>query len=81
MHLPAYWWLLAIAVVGQGGMLAWICLGRLLGKAVQPLSRGVRATLYVAGVGGFAYGVVQSDPVFCLGQACLLIIYFKTGNS
>ncbi|WP_419788306.1 hypothetical protein [Pseudodesulfovibrio sp.] len=26
---------------------------------------------------GLAYGVVQSDPVFVVGQVCLMIFYYR----
>ena len=33
--------------------------------------------LCVSGAAGLAYGAAQSDPLFFLGQACLLFIYYR----
>ena len=83
MQLPAYWWLLALAAVVQGGFFLRLGVLRLRSKAVQPLSRPGMILLGASGAAGLAYGVVQSDPVFFLGQACLLAIYYqmKRGNN
>jgi hypothetical protein len=76
MRLPAYWWLLALAVGGQGFFLIRFCVLRGLGKGVQPLSRPAAVLLTISGLAGLAYGVVQRDPLFVVGQACLLILYY-----
>lgn len=76
MLLPAYWWLLAVAVGIQGVFLVRFCILRGLGKGVQPLSRPVSLLLAVSGLAGLAYGVVQRAPLFVVGQACLLILYY-----
>ena len=83
MQLPAYWWLLALAVLIQGGFFLRLGVLRLRSKAVQPLSRPGMILLGASGAAGLAYGAVQSDPVFFLGQACLLVIYYqmKRGNN
>lgn len=77
MSLPAYWWLLALVVVAQGAFFARICILRMRGKGVQPLARPVQAVLAASGLAGLAYGAVQADPLFFLGQACLLVLYYR----
>lgn len=77
MQLPAYWWLLALTVLVQGGFFLRLGVLRLRGKTVQPLSRPGAILLGASGAAGLAYGVVQSDPLFFLGQACLLVVYFQ----
>lgn len=76
MRLPAYWWLLALAVGGQGFFLIRFCILRGLGKGVQPLARPASVLLAASGLTGLAYGLVQRDPLFVAGQACLLILYY-----
>ncbi|BDQ33087.1 hypothetical protein JCM14722_06290 [Pseudodesulfovibrio portus] len=76
MRLPAYWWLLVLVVGGQGFFLIRFCVLRGLGKGVQPLSRPASGLLALSGLAGLAYGVVQRDPLFVVGQACLLILYY-----
>lgn len=77
MRLPAYWWLLAMAVLGQGGFFVRRAVRRLRRSRGGPPGRSETAVLAASGLAGLAYGVVQSDPVFVIGQACLLIIYHR----
>jgi len=76
MTLPAHWWLLALVVVIQGLFFVRIIVLRMRGKGVQPLARPPQAALAASGLAGLAYGFVQRDPLFFLGQACLLILYY-----
>lgn len=41
------------------------------------MARLVAMVLYASGAAGLAYGVVQRDPLFFVGQVCLLAIYFR----
>ena len=75
MRLPAYWWLLAVVGI-QGIFLVRFCVLRGLGKGVQPLSRPASILLAVSGLAGLAFGAVQRDPLFVVGQTCLLILYY-----
>ena len=77
MTLPDHWWLLALVVVVQGLYFARIMILRTRGKGVQPLARPALAALALSGLAGLAYGFLQRDPLFCLGQACLLILYYR----
>ncbi|MGE4421100.1 MAG: lipid A biosynthesis domain-containing protein [Pseudodesulfovibrio sp.] len=77
MTLPDHWWLLALVVVVQGLFFARIVILRMRGKGVQPLARSAQAALAVSGLAGLAYGFVQRDPLFFLGQACLLALYYR----
>lgn len=76
MALPDHWWLLALVVVVQGLFFVRIAILRTRGKGVQPLARPALAALAVSGLAGLAYGVVQRDPLFFIGQACLLALYY-----
>ncbi len=76
MVLPAYWWLLALVVIIQGLFFVRIIVLRCRRKGVQPLARPVLLLLGVSGAAGLTYGIVQRDPLFVLGQTCLLIIYY-----
>ncbi len=75
MVLPAYWWLLALVIVFQGAFFIRIGVLRMHRKKVQPLARPATAMLFASGAAGLVYGLVQSDPLFFLGQTCLLFIY------
>jgi len=77
MQLPAYWWLLALVIFVQGAFFIRICGVRMKRKGVQPLARPTAVMLYASGGAGLAYAVVQRDPLFFLGQACLLAIYYR----
>ena len=77
MRLPAYWWLLGLALAGQGGFFIRRGMLRLRRISGEPLGRSETAVLAASGVAGLAYGIVQSDPVFVVGQLCLLIIYYR----
>jgi hypothetical protein len=77
MTPPDHWWLLALAVVVQGSFFARIAILRMRGKGVQPLARPAQAALAVSGLAGLAYGFVQRDPLFFVGQVCLLILYYR----
>ncbi|MCJ2164232.1 lipid A biosynthesis domain-containing protein [Pseudodesulfovibrio sp. S3] len=76
MALPAYWWLLAMVLAVQGFFFLRIAILRMRGKGVQPLTRPGLVALCVSGAAGLLYGAVQHDPVFVVGQACLLILYY-----
>ena len=77
MQLPAYWWLLALSILIQGAFFVRFSVVRLRRKDVQPLARTEAGMLYVSGGAGLAYGLAQSDPLFFLGQSCLLILYYR----
>ncbi|WFS61291.1 lipid A biosynthesis domain-containing protein [Pseudodesulfovibrio thermohalotolerans] len=77
MSLPEYWWLLFLATVVQGLFFVRILVLRMRGKKVYSLSRPARAALAVSGLAGLAYGWFQRDPLFFLGQVCLLILYYR----
>jgi len=77
MTLPAYWWLLALLIVFQGAFFMRIGVLRMRGKDVQPLARPAVIMLFTSGVAGLGYGFVQRDPLFVLGQTCLLFIYYS----
>ena len=76
MVLPAYWWLLACVVIIQGLFFARITIVRYRRKGVQPLACPMLLLLGASGAAGLTYGIVQRDPLFFLGQTCLLIIYY-----
>jgi len=83
MQLPAYWWLLALVVLVQGAFFVRIVVLRMRRKGVQPLARPAAGMLVASCMAGLVYGIVQCDPLFCLGQVCLLIIYYllqRQGN-
>ena len=77
MVLPAYWWLLALVVVVQGGFLLAMTILRRRGKGVQPWALPVTVALGLSVTAGLAYAVVQRDPLFFVGQGCLLILYYR----
>lgn len=82
MTLPAYWWLLALAIIIQGAFFIRIGVLRMRGKDVQPLARPAQGVLFASVAAGLAYGVVQRDPLFFVGQLCLLFIYYRlSGNN
>lgn len=78
MQLPAYWWLLALVILVQGAFFVRFCIVRMRRKGVQPLARPMAIALYGSCAAGFAYAIAQSDPLFFLGQACLLVMYYRT---
>ncbi|MFH1912725.1 MAG: lipid A biosynthesis domain-containing protein [Pseudomonadota bacterium] len=80
MTLPAYWWLLALPVVIQGAFFARFAVVRWRGKALQPLSGRAALALYASVAAGIVYGVVQRDPLFVVGQGCLLIVFYRMQN-
>jgi len=75
MRLPAYWWLLALAVIPQAVFFLRTAILRMRRKGVQPLARPALATMVGGVVAGVTYGVLQRDPLFVLGQLCLLAFY------
>lgn len=77
MSLPEYWWLLFLVAAVQGLFFARIMVLRMRGKEVYSLSRPAQAALAVSGLAGLAYGWLQRDPLFFLGQVCLLILYYR----
>ena len=77
MTLPAYGWLLALVVVVQALFFLKLIVVRMRGKGVQPLARPVLALLCLSWAAGLFYGVVQRDPLFFIGQACLFILYYQ----
>lgn len=77
MQVPAYWWLLALSIIGQGAFFVRFCIVRMRRKDVQPLTRPAAGVLFVSGAAGLAYGAAQRDPLFFLGQLCLLALYFR----
>lgn len=76
MRLPAYWWLLALAVIPQAIFFLRTAILRMRRKGVQPLARPAMIALVGGVVAGVAYGVMQRDPLFVLGQICLLALYY-----
>lgn len=76
MQPPAYWWLLALTVLIQGAFFVRFFAGRLRRKGVQPVTRLGACMLAVSCAAGLAYGAVQRDPLFVLGQVCLLPVYY-----
>lgn len=81
MQLPAYWWLLALVIIVQGAFFVRFYIVRMRRKEVQPLARPAVLLQYGSGAAGLAYGVAQSDPLFFLGQLCLLIVYYRMQRS
>jgi lipid-A-disaccharide synthase-like uncharacterized protein len=81
MHLPAYWWLLALPVVVQGAFFVRLAVVRLLGRGVCSLSRRGIILLLASGAAGLAYGIVQRDPLFVVGQGCLMLVYYRLRKS
>jgi len=77
MQLPAYWWLLALVILIQGGFFVRICSIRMRRNRIQRMARPAAAILYASGGAGLAYAVVQRDPLFFVGQLCLLAIYYR----
>ncbi len=77
MKLPAYWWLLALVIVIQGAFFVQFYIVRMRRKEVQPLARPKALLLYASGAAGLAYAIAQSDPLFFLGQTCLLAVYYR----
>ena len=68
---------MALSIVFQGAFFVRFCIVRMRRKEVQPVARLVAMALFVSGAAGLAYGVAQRDPLFFLGQICLLIIYYR----
>ncbi len=77
MQLPAYWWLLALTTLIQGAFFVGLYIVRMRRKEVRPPSRKTMGLLFGAGGAGLVYGVVQSDPLFFVGQGCLLLMYYR----
>jgi len=77
MALPAYWWLLALLIIFQGAFFLRIGVLRIRRKEVQRLAHPVAVILFTSGAAGLVYGIVQRDPLFFIGQACLLFIYYS----
>ena len=77
MKLPAYWWLLALVILIQGAFFIRFYIVRMRQKEVHSLARSKALLLYASGAAGLAYGIAQSDPLFFLGQACLLVVYYR----
>lgn len=75
MVFPRFWWLLLLATLGQGLFLAVRGVLLLRGKRVQENPFPLFGFLAVGAGAGLAYGAVQSDPVFLLGQACIIILF------
>lgn len=76
--LPEFWWLLALALVPQLIFLG--CLGARKARGREVANASMPAwtviMLSVGAVIGCLYGLMQSDWVFLLGQACVLVIAF-----
>ncbi|WP_018123471.1 hypothetical protein [Desulfovibrio oxyclinae] len=76
MALPAYWWLLLPAVLGQ-------CAFFLLSGALRPGEKTLQGgpwlltVLAASLLSGLAYGAVQSDPVFIAAQCFLAATVFR----
>ncbi len=77
MQLPAFWWLLALTVCVQGGFFVRFCIVRIRRKEVQPVARSAAAVLFSSALAGLAYAVMQRDPLFFLGQGCLIVFYYR----
>lgn len=69
MALPEYWWLLALACLGQG--LYFLRPAAFRRRAPRPPSWAL-AGACCGGLAGLAYGLVQSDPLLLAGQAVVL---------
>lgn len=67
---PRYWWLLALACAGQG---LFFLRPAVLHGAKSPHPAWAVAGLAGGGLAGLAFGWVQSDAVFLLGQAAALL--------
>lgn len=72
---PPYWWLAALACLGQGlwGLLLIVARwrrGRVAHAARSPFYR----TFLAGGCCGLVYGVLQHDAVLVLGQGCALVM-------
>jgi len=76
MALPAYWWLLALLIIIQGAFFMRTGILRMRRKEVQTLARPAAIMLFASGATGLVYGLVQRDPLFFLGQVCLLFMYY-----
>lgn len=76
--LPDYWWLLVLALAPQLAFLAVLAISRGSGTrtnaARAPVPGWSVALLCIGVLVGIAYGVVQHDAVFVLGQACVAVI-------
>lgn len=74
MEFPRFWWMLALATLGQGIFFAIFSVVRWRGNGVQNIPRPALPIFAGGACAGLAYGMAQSDPVFIGGQLCMIII-------
>lgn len=76
MTLPDYWWLLTVAVIGQGVFFILAGTLRRRKKALQDAPRTV--AVFVAALAcGMGYAVVQHDPVLLVAQVFLAVVIYR----
>lgn len=75
-HPVPHWWLLVSSVAIQALFFAGLVLWRLKAKDA-PIPIWLFVPLGVGSVLGLAFGLVQSDAVFVLGQACVLLLVLR----
>lgn len=69
MALPEYWWLLALACLGQG---LYFLRPDAFRRSPRRAPSWALAGACGGGLAGLAYGLVQSDPLLLAGQAVVL---------
>ncbi|MEF2145143.1 MAG: hypothetical protein V3573_06835 [Desulfovibrionaceae bacterium] len=75
---PPYWWLLALAGLGQVVLLLLVAIRALRGGDAANRAHGLAVVLFVFGaLSGIVYGFVQSDAVFALGEICAVILVLR----
>ncbi len=80
MAFPRFWWLLALATLGQGAAFAAWGIARRRGGDTPEIRRGWTVCFWTGACAGLAYGVLQRDPVFAAGQffaVIIMITYFR----
>ncbi|KAB1443887.1 lipid A biosynthesis domain-containing protein [Pseudodesulfovibrio senegalensis] len=77
MVLPQFWWLLLIATLGQLAYFVAFFILRWRSKDVQEMPLATQASLWIGGLCGLGYGFMQSDFLFVVGQACVLLIAIR----
>jgi hypothetical protein len=69
MALPEYWWLLALACVGQA---LYFLRPDAFRRAPSRAPAWALAGMGCGGLAGLAYGLAQSDPLLVAGQTVVL---------